>query len=106
MVCLVFAMTYLSRYVSDIDSLVLSLATSVNTIHAGGMNQNNETGQDLFNLATTYKARIVGGTLDAGITAIANDNAATAVGSFSAQWSASRGDMVSNRYRHRNVKLG
>ena len=41
---------------SDIDSLVLSLATSVNTIHAGGMNQNNETGQDLFNLTTTYKA--------------------------------------------------
>ena len=73
---------------SDIDSLVLSLATSVNTIHAGGMNQNNETGQDLFNLTTTYKASNVGGTLDAGITAIANDNAATAVGSFSAQWSA------------------
>ena len=73
---------------SDIDSLVLSLATSVNTIHAGGMNQNNETGQDLFNLTTTYKASNVGGTLDAGITAIANDNAVTAVGSFSAQWSA------------------
>ena len=73
---------------SDIDSLVLSLATSVNTIHAGGMNQNNETGQDLFNLTTTYKASNVGGTLDAGITAIANDNAVTVVGSFSAQWSA------------------
>ena len=73
---------------SDIDSLVLSLATSVNTIHEGGMNQNNETGQDLFNLTTTYKASNIGGTLDAGITAIANDNAMTAVGSFSAQWSA------------------
>ncbi len=63
----------------DIDSLVLSLAYSVNTIHAGGMDQNNETGQDLFNLATTYKAKNSGGTPDAGITAIANDNAATAV---------------------------
>ena len=73
----------------DIDSLILSLANSVNTIHAGGMDQNNETGQDLFNLATTYKAKNSGGTLDAGITAIANDNAATAVGPFSAQWSAS-----------------
>lgn len=73
----------------DIDSLILSLANSVNTIHAGGMDQNNETGQDLFNLATTYKAKNSGGTPDAGITAIANDNAATAVGPFSAQWSAS-----------------
>ncbi len=72
----------------DIDSLVLSLANSVNTIHAGGMDQNNETGQDLFNLATTYKAKNSGGTPDAGITAIANDNAAIAVGPFSAQWSA------------------
>lgn len=73
----------------DIDSLILSLANSVNTIHAGGMDQNNETDQDLFNLATTYKAKNSGGTPDAGVTAIANDNSATAVGPFSAQWSAS-----------------
>lgn len=74
---------------SDIDSLVLSLATSVNTVHAGGMNQNNETGQDLFNLATTYKVSNVGGTLDSGVTAVAKANAAEAVGTFSAQWSVS-----------------
>ena len=78
----------------DIDSLVLSLATSVNTVHSGGMDQNNETGQDLFNLATTYKASNIGGTLDAGVTAIANENAAAAVGTFSAQWSAAEGSWL------------
>ena len=72
----------------DLDSLVYSLATSVNTVHAAGMNQNNETGQDLFTLATTYKAVNVGGTLDSGITAISKENATVAVGAFSAQWSA------------------
>ena len=72
----------------DLDSLVYSLATSVNTVHAAGMNQNNETGQDLFTLATTYRAVNVGGTLDSGITAISKENAAAAVGAFSAQWSA------------------
>ena len=72
----------------DLDSLVYSLATSVNTVHAAGMNQNNETGQDLFTLATTYKAVNVGGTLDSGITAISKENATVAAGAFSAQWSA------------------
>ena len=72
----------------DLDSLVYSLATSVNTVHAAGMNQNNETGQDLFTLATTYKAVNIGGTLDSGITAISKENATLAVGAFSAQWSA------------------
>ena len=72
----------------DLDSLVYSLATSVNTVHAAGMNQNNETGQDLFTLATTYKAVNAGGTVDSGVTAISKENATVAVGAFSAQWSA------------------
>ncbi len=72
----------------DIDILVSSLVNSVNTVHAGGMNHNNEIGQDLFSLATTYKATSQNGELDASVTATQITNGAPAAGAFSASWSS------------------
>lgn len=72
----------------DLDSLVESLTTSLNTVHAAGMNQNNETGQVLFSLATTYLGSNADGTLDAGVKATALSSSADIAGGFSAQWSA------------------
>lgn len=72
----------------DIDILVSSLVNSVNTVHAGGMNHNNEIGQDLFSLATTYKATSQNGKLDASVTATQITNGAPAAGAFSASWSS------------------
>lgn len=74
---------------SELDSLVYSLARSVNKVHAAGMNQNNEIGQELFTLSTTYKASDVSGNTDSGVTITAKENSLSTVGAFEAEWSAS-----------------
>ena len=72
----------------DIDDLVFNLASSVNTVHAGGMNQKDETGVDLFNLDIGYQALNVDGTVNDTVSIATSVGSATAVPSFSAQWVA------------------
>lgn len=72
----------------DIDDLVYNLASSVNTVHSGGMNQNDETGVDLFNLDIGYQALNADATINDTVSISSSISTATAVPSFSAQWVA------------------